>query len=549
MSVAPDRSQPPDQVSLDAHDGAPTGKLPESVAPVAYRVDMKVDPSAGRFSGRVEIDVAIKTGLRKLYLHGRDLVVAEAFIKLENGERVPAAYKQLDDTGLASLLVADEIKPQKATLELTYSAMFNRSLRGLYHVKEGGDDYAFTQFEATDARAAFPCFDEPRFKVPFEFTISAKSSDKVVFNTPPASEAKPMDKTPGFSTHVFARTPPLPTYLIAMVVGPVDIVEGKAIAASSHRDRVIPFRGVAAKGKGKDLKYALANTSKLLLALEEYFGIAYPYKKLDIVAVPDFAAGAMENAGIITFREQLLLLPPGFPVSQERSFAVVMAHELAHQWFGNLVTMPWWDDIWLNEAFATWVQYKVIAKTYPQFKAELSRLEYTQYAMGADSLASARQIRQPIKSHHDIAGAFDSITYSKGWCSAFDVRALVGEEKFQQGIQAYIKRHALGSATYADLLAALDEAAGKDVTTPFKTFLFQPGLPLLSVSQSCDKGKAARRLYTFRKRATRHLVRPLKKRAPCGRYPSVLNMRPKVRPRKHVNSSQKKYSTQPRCDL
>jgi alanyl aminopeptidase len=252
------------------------------------------------------------------------------------------------------------------------------------------------------------------------------------------------------------------------------------------RARALALGGASVKGRGPDLAYALRETPKLLLSLERYFAVEYPYDKLDLIAVPDFGAGAMENAGAITFRDTLLLIREDASEGQLRRLAYVNAHELAHQWFGNLVTMPWWDDVWLNESFATWMGTRVVDEAYPEYKAKLSELGSTQGAMEVDSQASARQIRQPIESDHDIENAFDAITYAKGGAVLSMFERFLGPEAFRAGLRLYMARHRFGNATAQDLVAALAEAAQKpDVAPAFFSFLEQPGVPLLEARVQC----------------------------------------------------------------
>jgi alanyl aminopeptidase len=329
----------------------------------------------------------------------------------------------------------------------------------------GGDDYVFTQFQPIAARRAFPGFDEPSFKAPFELTLTVPHGHVAVGNSPALSE----EKDPSGRRRIrFAPTPPLPTYLVAWAVGPFDVVEAP-LPPSAEREHSLPLRGLAPRGRGPELRFALDHTGPLLESLERYFASPYPFAKLDVIAVPDFGAGAMENVGAFTFRDSLLLIDPDrAPEWQRRSFANVMAHELAHSWFGNLVTMPWWDDLWLNESFATWM------------------LQQVHSAMNADSLDSARSIRQPIASDHDIANAFDGITYSKGAGVLAMFERWLGEESFRAGIRRHVEEHRFGSADADDLLQALSAASGRDVSGPFQGFLTRPGVPFLRTREVCD---------------------------------------------------------------
>lgn len=465
------------------NDPQPTARLPESVTPTHYNLAIKIVPSEDRFSGEVSIDVELSAVRDLIWLHGEDMNVTHVHASREGQPDVAATFERADDNGLARVQLASPMTAGPLTLHFTYDAPFNRTLHGLYRADAAGEAYAFTQFESIAARLAFPCFDEPAFKTPFDVTLTVRNEHVAIANT------RVLEETPlegGFKRLRFATTEKLPTYLVAFAVGNLDVVEAPAIAPTAVRERPLPFRGVAVHGRGADLAYALEHTPRYVEELERYFGIAYPYDKLDIIAVPDFAAGAMENAGAITFRETLLLLDPDTASEEQRRyFAYTMAHELAHQWFGNLVTMPWWDDIWLNEAFATWMQYRVIERTNPEYVPGLSFRERAFNVMGSDSLGSARQIRQPIESTHDILNAFDGITYTKGGAVIAMFERYVGEGTFQRGIHAYLEEHRFGSATATDFLSAITNMSGRDVATPFATFLNQPGVPLVSVELQC----------------------------------------------------------------
>jgi alanyl aminopeptidase len=487
-------SDPDDPSTLASHtpdavdDPPPSGRLPDDVTPLRYGLDLRILPSEERFTGRVRIEVELVRPRRVIWLHAQEIDVRAARARGADGVEVAMRVEAAGADGLVAARPERALNAGRYTLDFEYDAPFDRALKGLYRVDVRGDAYAFTQFEAINARMAFPCFDEPRFKTPFDVAVEARADHVVIGNTPVVDE----QPAPGGLRRVrFGTTARLPTYLLALAVGPLDVVEAPPIPPNDVRSEPIPFRGVAARGRGRELAYALAHTPALLAELERYFGIPYPYGKLDVIAVPDFAAGAMENAGAITFREWLLLLDEAnAPEGQRRAFAGVMAHELAHQWFGNLVTMPWWDDLWLNEAFATWMGNRCVARVHPEYRVELAQLASVHGAMNQDALVSARRVRQPIASGHDIRNAFDAITYSKGGGLLAMYERFLGEETFRAGIQRYLRTHAHATATTDDLLAALSEASGRDVGATFHTFLDQPGVPLLEVSIDCGASPA-----------------------------------------------------------
>lgn len=464
----------------------PKGKLPGGVRPTSYRLSLEVIPERDTFSGSAVIAIELAEPASKIWMHGQGLQVMSIHAERE-GARIAASWEQRTTDGVALVELAEPLPAGRSTLHIQYSAKLDTTLQGLYRVQSQGETYAFTQFEAISARLAFPCFDEPRFKTPFQVTLTVPDHDFVASNTPVDRAVKLPN---GLQRVAFEQTPPLPTYLVAWAIGPLDVVTGPDIPPGEGRPLPIPLRGIAAKGQARQLEYALQQTGMFVETLEAYFGIPYPYRKLDLVAVPDFAAGAMENVGLITFREWLLLLDEEQATEgQRRAFAYVMAHELAHQWFGNLVTMPWWDDIWLNEAFATWMGDKVVEQLHPEYSSELSSLASAHRAMSLDSLQSARSIQQPIETNHDIKNAFDAITYQKGGAVLDMFEHWLGEQTFREGIQLYLHRHQMRTATSDDLLAVLDEVSEQEVTTPFLSFLTQPGVPLVlasSESPSCE---------------------------------------------------------------
>lgn len=463
----------------------PAGQLPASVTPTHYKIDLVTRPDRNSFSGQVIIDVTLAAPTKLIWLHGQELKVREARVTDSDGKAVAATWAEIPNSdGVASLTLAREVRGPKARITLSYEADYNRQLEGLYRADEGGEAYLYSQMETIFARRAFPSFDEPRFKTPFDISMTVRTQDVAISNAPVMREQR---VAADLKRVTFATTKPLPTYLIALIAGPFDVVQGPPVPKTAFRDRDIPVRGIAAKGKGPQLKYALDNTPAILGALESYFGTAYPYEKLDIIAVTDFAYGAMENAGAITYREQLLLIDETSSLAQRRSYALVHAHELAHQWFGNLVTPVWWNDIWLNEAFATWMGNKAAAAWDP--KGEFGRLTLTGAldAMSSDSWHAARAIAQPILSNDDIQNAFDGITYDKGGGVLAMFEQFYDPENFRKGVALHLERKAWGVATAKEFLQSIADANNDtEGVAAFESFLTQPGVPLLTARYTCE---------------------------------------------------------------
>jgi alanyl aminopeptidase len=473
-----------------ASTSATGGHLPNDVTPLSYALELEIVPSKPDFTGRARIELQIERPLERIQLHAEGLRFTALGLLLA-GAKAPLSLsaEPAGESGLISLVLPAPIEPAHATLDITFSGVYDEHLHGLYKVESGGAAYAFTQFEPIHARQAFPSFDEPRFKTPFDITLRVPADAVAISNTRVFTE-RPLAS--GLREVIFARTEKLPTYLVAFAVGPLAVVDAGALPPNATRKDPVPLRGVAPRGRGADLRFALAETPALVDSLETYFGIGYPYDKLDLIAVPDFGAGAMENAGAITFRDTLLLVGERAPEWQRRASVSVNAHELAHQWFGNLVTMPWWDDIWLNEAFATWLASKVIEDVHPEYKPAIQRVMSMDRAMVTDSRQSARQIRQPIQSDHDIKNAFDGITYVKGGAVLGMFERYLGEGPFRAGLQLYLTRHRFGSGSAKDLLTALEDAARRPVAAAFSTFLDQPGLPLVTAKLECDPTRPPR---------------------------------------------------------
>jgi len=481
----PEPAPPPPEPALEA----PKLKLPAGARPLAQSLDLQVIPGEDTFSGTAVIDVEVTEALEVLWLNATELKPTSATIG-----GAPAKPKVVGDHHLA-LIPKQPLAPGKTTVKIQFTGPLSRKNNGgLFQLKEGDHSYAYTHMEPIDARRAFPCFDEPAFKIPWAVTLRHKPDHLAFSNQPIASTAD----EGGLKVTTFKPTLALPSYLVAMAVGPFDVVDGGRWGKNK-----VPLKLITPKGKAPDARYAVEVTGPILEQLEAYFGIPYPYEKLDSISLP-VNIGAMENPGLVTYGHQLMLArvaedTPG----RQRAYSSVCAHELAHQWFGDLVTMAWWDDLWLNEAFATWMTTKVIAAWRPKWDADVSAVARRSGALGSDGLQNARQVRQPITSNDDIVNAFDGITYGKGASVISMFESWVTPAAFQRGVKRYLEQHAHGNATAADFLSAISQEAGKDVSAPFATFLDQPGAPRVAMELVCQKGGAAKPVLKLSQR--RHL--------------------------------------------
>jgi alanyl aminopeptidase len=460
------------------------GRLPPDVRPLHYALDLVVDPATPRFSGRARIKVKIAAPTRVVVLHARGLDIRRASLRAPQGELTAAtalrhAAGSKGEPEELTLAFDQPVVAGEGELDIAYDGPFGTNMRGLYRVQERGAWYAFTQFEPNDARRAFPCFDEPGFKTPVDvaITVPAKS---VAFANMKERRRQPQPDGGGVR-YDFVSSPPLPTYLVAVAVGPFDVMAGSA--------EDLPVRIIATEGKADLASYAMTTTLGQMAPLQRYFMRAYPYGKLDLVAVPSFGAGAMENAGLLTFREERLLVDARASRAARIGSASIIAHELAHQWFGDLVTMAWWDDLWLNEAFATWMADKIVDEQRPMTGARKQALFSKSRVMNEDALSTARRIRNPVRSTSEALEAFDGVTYSKGRAVLAMTEAWLGEEAFRDGVRRYLSRHAWGSATADDLYAALTEASGRPVAQVMQTFTTQTGFPTVDAALDCAPGR------------------------------------------------------------
>jgi len=455
-------------------------RLSGDVVPEHYTLWFGPDLDSETFAGRTTIDVVLSRSSTAITLHAAEIAFDEVTIRAAG--RAQTARVTLDPaTETAMLAVPDTIPEGPATIEIAYTGILNDRLRGFYISEANGRKYAITQMEATDARRAFPAFDEPIYKATFDISLTIDAADAAISNGLQRSDTPGPE--PGTHTLTFARTPKMSTYLVAMLVGDFVCHEGASDGT--------PIRVCSTPDKLPLTTFALEATEHQLAFFNDYFGIDYAFGKLDIVAVPDFAAGAMENAGAITFRERLLLLDPATSsLDARKRVAAIISHELAHQWFGNLVTMAWWDDIWLNEGFATWLASKPLAAWRPEWRVELDDAADTQGALGIDALGSTRAIRLHVATPAEINQVFDGIAYEKTAAVLRMIERYVGPDEFRRGVTSYLNRFAYSNAAGEDFWNELTRVTGQPVDAILGSFVEQPGAPVLTVRDRCEDGRS-----------------------------------------------------------
>ena len=456
-------------------------RLPRTVTPDHYDLGFVVDLARERFEGTETIRVQVAEPTSRVVLHAVDLELREVTIGAGAAAQ-KAAVSQDEGAQTATLTVPKPITIGATEVHIRYSGVLNSQLRGFYISQTKQRKYAVTQFEATDARRAFPCFDEPSFKATFALTVTVDRGDIAISN------GKVLSDTPGpaMTQHTlkFSTTPKMSSYLVAIAVGDFRCLDGTA--------EQTPIRICATPDKRDFGAIALESAKRILQFYNGYYAIKYPFGKLDVVAVPDFAAGAMENTAAIFYREtDLLADTKTASVDTRKKIMSILAHEMAHQWFGDVVTMAWWDDIWLNEGFATWMANKPLAAARPDWHVDVDEAQETQKALALDALKATRPIHNDATTPADIDAAFDAIAYQKGASVLRMLESYVGADAFRAGVNAYLQAHAYANATSEDFSKALSTASGKPVERILPTFVNQPGVPLLDVSLSCAGGQTS----------------------------------------------------------
>lgn len=452
--------------------------LPENARPTRYRITLQPDFEKFTFDGLEVIDLEVAAAATEIQLNADELTIHAATL-IQGGKSVQAASIALDkERETAILYFAEPVNPGAAQLDLRFTGELNDKLRGFYRSQyvnpEGETAYlATTQFEATDARRAFPCWDEPSCKATFQLTLNIPANMVAVSNTPIIDRAR-LDA--GYQSVMFAETPVMSTYLLAFVVGDLTSIEQEAV----NDTRVAVW---TTRGKEEQGRFALETSARMLGFFNDYFGIPYPLEKLDHIAIPDFAAGAMENWGAITYRETALLVDAANSSAGTRQrVAEVVAHEMAHMWFGDLVTMEWWDDLWLNESFASWMGTKAVDWAFPEWQMWTQFVNMdTDRALSLDGLKNSHPIEQEVHDPAEISQLFDAISYSKGASVIRMLEQFLTPEVFRQGLHEYLETNQYANARTGDLWSAMEAVSQKPVTAIMDSWIAQTGYPVLSV--------------------------------------------------------------------
>jgi puromycin-sensitive aminopeptidase len=458
-----------------APPGPAARRLPQTVVPEHYALHFAPDFNTDTFAGDETIHVRLRTPSDHVTLHAAEIDFHE--VTITSAGRSQSA-RQARDTKhqTVTLTVPTRLDAGPASIHITYTGYLNNQLRGFYLSRANNRKYAITQLEATDARRAFPSFDEPAFKATFDISVTIDSGDTAISNGRVISDTP----GPGAGKHTlkFSTSAKMSSYLVAMAVGDFQCLSGGADG--------IPIRICATPDKTRLGQFALEATEFMMQFYNKYFATPYPFEKLDVVAVPDFAAGAMENTGAIFYRERLLTIDEtNVSIDARRNVVAVLAHEMAHHWFGDLVTMKWWDDIWLNEGFATWMENKPVRSWKPSWGGELVDATDTQRALNLDALESTRAIRTKADTPEEINELFDAIAYEKSAAVLRMVEEYVGPEVFQSGVNSYLKRHAYANAAAEDFWNEIAAASDKPVDRIMASYVDQQGAPLVSVRAEC----------------------------------------------------------------
>lgn len=467
-----------------------TTRLPEHIVPTHYKVLLTPDFDNFTFVGEEVITLDVKKSSKEIKLHSAELEILSAEVTFDSKTEVgKVSYDDRAET--AAISFPKEVDVGVAKLKLEFTGILNDKMRGFYRSSyevDGVENHmVVTQFESTDARRAIPCFDEPSKKAVFEVSLIVPSDRTVISNT---IDHEVKEHATGLKLVNFAPTPKMSTYLLALIVGHFEHIETKSAGGVLVRVFVTP-------GKKRQAKFALSTASKIVDFFEKYFDIPYPLPTLDLVAIPDFASGAMENWGAITYRENALLVDPEKSSSLNRQWvALVIAHEIAHQWFGNLVTMEWWTHLWLNEGFASYMEYFVVDHLFPEWDiwSQFVQVEQSS-ALDQDALVSTHPIEVEVHHPKEIVEIFDAVSYSKGASIIRMIAEYLGEETFRNGLREYLKHHSYSNAATEDLWDALEKVSGKPVRKIMDFWVKKPGYPLITLEEDGKNYKLSQKRF------------------------------------------------------
>ena len=470
-SNSPKLSGPEDQ--LDPY------RLPRHIVPHRYEIELEPQLAEATFAGQVTITAEVMSSTRMIVLNSKDLEIISVFV-----DGLPSPFRLDEESDRLLIGLLEDLLPGTAMIDITFTGILNDKLRGFYRSTYTDDDgitqvIAASQMQSTDCRRAFPCFDEPDFKAVFSITLTTDAEHMAISNGPEISRTQ-LERS-GNQKKVavkFADTMSMSTYLVAFIVGKLEATQAIDVDG-------VPLRVIHVPGKSHLTDFALDVGAKSLRWFVDYYGIPYPDAKIDMVALPDFAAGAMENVGCITYRESLLLVDPATSTQAERqNVADVVSHELAHMWFGDLVTMTWWNGIWLNEAFATFMEVAAVDSFKPAWERWTSFSLSRSAAFEVDSLVNTRSVEFEVRSPQDCEGMFDVLTYEKGGSLLRMLEQFLGEDRFREGVRHYLHKHSYANTETSDLWDSIEHAAAQHGSEPVRelmdSWIWQPGYPLIT---------------------------------------------------------------------
>ena len=489
-------------------------RLPGNAAPEHYNLTFTPDLQKATFSGQEVIDVRIMQPAASITLNSTEIEFQEVTVT-QNGNTQKAQVNLAPEKEQATLTVPVPLAVGPASIQVQFTGILNDKLRGFYLAKTKLRNYATTQFESTDARRAFPSFDEPALKSTFDITLIVNKGDTAISNGRIVSDTP----GPGDDKHTlkFSTTKRMSTYLVAMAAGDFQCNEGESDG--------IPIRVCGTPDKKPLGSVALRYAEEILKYYDQYYGIKYPFEKLDVLGLPDFEAGAMENTAAIFYRESLLFIDDkNSSVDSHQQVFEVLAHEMAHQWFGDLVTMKWWDNIWLNEGFATWMALKPSQTLHPEWNAILDAVKATNGALAVDSLRNTHPIRAKAETPDEINELFDSISYEKSAAVLRMIEAYVSPDVFRRGVNAYLRKFQYSNATAEDFWGTIAQASGRPIDKIMPTFVNQPGVPLIKVGMKCVTPPAT-------------AERPVRRKGRRARTPA------KPQPKTEITASQQRFIT------